>query len=273
MPEKSGCKDTKLIVFLRPDFSGRNNSFLDSLLMRKIFVIITLCVLSCSALFAQQDCGAVDCPGRCGRFVDQNNDGFCDHGRVSAPVESTPQNTPSETQKSVDKPSVASANDASQTGKVAHKTTTTTPAAEPAQGVEPEQQVAPAAETEQTDTVEQPTEEVPAAPVKNKSPYSLILISSITIGLYLLTFFLVKVDKLKKATHRKIWNVLLLITALVSCLLGFFLVIQINYNLKMDWLWTVKLYHVQFGIAMTIIAVIHILWHVNYWKSVVKRGK
>lgn len=78
---------------------------------------------------------------------------------------------------------------------------------------------------------------------------------------------------MKKISHRKIWNILLLITGLVSCLLGFFLVIQINYNLKMDWLWTIKLYHVQFGIAMTVIMVIHILWHTNYWKSIFNSKK
>lgn len=241
--------------------------------MKKLFVIIALCALSCCAVFAQQDCGAVDCPGRCGRFLDQNNDGFCDHGRLSAPVASTPQNTTSETQKSVDNPSDNHKREVADVEKVARKTSPAAPTAEPARDVEPEQPETTTAGTEQTATAEQPLEETPVGPVKNKSPYSLILISSITIGLYLFTLILVKVDRLKKATHRKIWNVLLLVTALVSCLLGFFLVIQINYNLKMDWLWTVKLYHVQFGIAMTIIAVIHIFWHVNYWKSVVKRGK
>ncbi len=76
---------------------------------------------------------------------------------------------------------------------------------------------------------------------------------------------------MRKITHRKIWNIMLLITALVSCLLGFFLVIQINYGLKMDWLRTVKYYHVQFGIAMTVIAVFHIFWHLNYWKNIIDR--
>lgn len=241
--------------------------------MKKTFVFFILCALCCSAVFAQQDCGAVDCPGRCGRFVDQNNDGFCDHGRVSAPVTLA---APAETQNPESKTATVAKSDDAHNGKVVHKSSGAVPAssaAESTREVEPEQSEVQSDETAQNAAAELPTDEEPAQPVKNKSPYSLILISSITIGLYLLTSILVKVDKLKKATHRKIWNVLLLITALVSCLLGFFLVIQINYNLKMDWLWTVKLYHVQFGIAMTIIAVIHILWHVNYWKSVVKRGK
>ncbi len=32
---------------------------------------------------AQQDCQEVDCVGICGRFVDENNDGYCDHGFLS----------------------------------------------------------------------------------------------------------------------------------------------------------------------------------------------
>lgn len=176
-------------------------------------------------------------------------------------------------QTTEDKPSKVAKSDAPQTDEVARKNLPAASAAESAGNLESDQPETLPVEQSQTAIDELSADEETSTPVKNKSPYSLILISSITIGLYLLTSILVKVDKLKKATHRKIWNVMLLVTALVSCLLGFFLVIQINYNMKMEWLWTVKLYHVQFGIAMTIIAVIHILWHMNYWKSIVKKNK
>ena len=39
----------------------------------------------CGAVSAQQDCPQVDCPGICGRFVDADGDGFCDHGKLSQP--------------------------------------------------------------------------------------------------------------------------------------------------------------------------------------------
>ncbi|MCQ2285227.1 MAG: hypothetical protein MJZ57_10045 [Bacteroidales bacterium] len=234
--------------------------------MKPLFLVLLFSVLSCvSFAQVQQDCGALDCPGRCGRFVDQNGDGFCDHGRVSAPAVAEPApaaTTPAETHPT--KPETAKT---AVPGKAADRQSS-------AKTTEPKTEEVVPATTEPADTTTvEPLVAEPTQPAKTKSPYSLILISSITFGLYIITSILVKTDKLKKATHRKIWNVLLLITGLVSCLLGFFLVIQINYNLKMDWLWTVKLYHVQFGIAMTIIAVIHILWHVNYWKTLVNRKK
>lgn len=232
--------------------------------MKKILFAFFLCCFSIT-LFAQTqpDCGAIDCPGRCGRFVDQNGDGFCDHGRLSAPA-ATPK-APAEAAPAEEK----SANPATKEQTKPAASTPKVKAVEkqeaPSEEVQPEISLNSEPETIEEEDVEE------EAPAKAKKPYDLILISIITLGLYTLTFILVKADKMKKATHRKIWNIMLLITALVSCLLGFFLVIQINYGLKMDWLWTVKLYHVQFGISMTIIAVIHIFWHINYWKSYFKK--
>lgn len=232
--------------------------------MKKILFAFFLCCFSIT-LFAQTqpDCGAIDCPGRCGRFVDQNGDGFCDHGRLSAPA-TTPK-APAEATPAEEK----SANPATKEQTKPAASTPKVKAVEkqkaPSEEVQPEISFNSEPETIEEEDVEE------EAPAKAKKPYDLILISIITLGLYALTFILVKANKMKKATHRKIWNIMLLITALVSCLLGFFLVIQINYGLKMDWLWTIKLYHVQFGISMTIIAVIHIFWHINYWKSYFKK--
>ena len=232
--------------------------------MKKNVVIFLLMVLGSCALWAQQDCGAIDCPGRCGRFVDSNGDGFCDHGRLSIPTQE--DNTPntmevSNLREEATQPEAASENSRIEQHRqqmTQHHQTTANHKIDDNSALTP-------------DKKNETSQEVAPAPAANKSPYSLILISALTLGLYAISFILVKTKVLKKTTHRKIWNVLLLITGLASCLLGFFLVIQINYNLKMDWLWTVKLYHVQFGIAMTIIAIIHILWHWNYWKSIVKK--
>ncbi len=228
--------------------------------MKHLFTILLCCISILSYAQVQQDCGATDCPGRCGRFIDQNGDGFCDHGRLSAPVEdnhSSSEETPTVSKSDTNsKKDIRSKKPSSAKESIVEKPSSSD------EGTNEEY-------LENTkDTSE---DEVCEEPVKAKKPYNLILISALTLGLYAVTFALVKTNKMKKATHRKIWNILLLITALVSCLLGFFLVIQINYNLKMDWLWTVKLYHVQFGISMTLIAVIHIVWHINYWKSYFKK--
>ncbi len=233
-------------------------------MMKKICTL--LCFLLCVGLLTaqvEQDCGAVDCPGRCGRFIDNNGDGFCDRGRLSSPQNTVKEEAPATVEEQ--------------------------PAA-PAKHVDAAKPERPSAASQPTkkeeavaveDTFE-PLEPIieddfsPSAPVdapKEKKPYDLIWISLVTLGLYAVTLILVKTGRMKLAVHRKIWNFLLLITFLVSCLLGFFLVIQINYHLAWDALATIRYYHVQFGIAMTIVAMLHVLWHIPYFKTYFKKKK
>lgn len=233
-------------------------------MMKKICTL--LCFLLCVGLLTaqvEQDCGAVDCPGRCGRFIDNNGDGFCDRGRLSSPQNTVKEEAPATVEEQPAAP--AKHVDAAKPARTA----------EPAQTTKKEEAVAV------EDTFE-PLEPIieddfsPSAPVdlpKEKKPYDLIWISLVTLGLYAVTLILVKTGRMKLAVHRKIWNFLLLITFLVSCLLGFFLVIQINYHLAWDALATIRYYHVQFGIAMTIVAMLHVLWHIPYFKTYFKKKK
>lgn len=245
--------------------------------IKRILCLLAL-VLTTALTYGQvaQDCGALDCPGRCGRFIDQNGDGFCDRGRLSKPVKvAEPEQTVTPTKVEETK---AQTETAAET-KTQTKTETHTQAKGTQNGGEntvvSDTRTAVSDAPEEAATYEDatPVEDVPEAPAKPKSPYHLILVTALTLGLYAISAILVKANVWKKATHRKVWNVLLLITGLVSCLLGFFLVIQINYNVRMDWFWTIKVYHVEFGIAMTLIMLIHILWHMNYWKSIFKAKK
>ena len=231
-------------------------------MMKKICAL--LCFLFCVGLLTaqvEQDCGAVDCPGRCGRFIDHNGDGFCDRGKLSTP-------------KSEETPVVVEEHKAEPA-----KTPTVNRTARPTESPKKAEKTEDAVQEEDTFEVFEPIIEddfSPSAPVdipKEKKPYDLIWISLVTLGLYAFTFILVKTGHLKLATHRKIWNFLLLITFLVSCLLGFFLVIQINYHLAWDALATIRYYHVQFGISMTIVAVLHVLWHIPYFKTYFKKKR
>ena len=240
--------------------------------MKKTILIFLLAFFAIPG-FAQVDCPQTDCPGRCGRFIDENGDGFCDHGHLSIQTEEKATETASPAGNAQ-----ATTENKNTAPKPQAQENTHQPSASQSEKHDPDGvtgATAPAPESAEPDL---------SAPVMNeddtnmeesssKSPYHLILISLLTIGLYALTLILVKTNVMKLATHRKIWNVLLLISALVSCLLGFFLVIQINYDIKMDWFWTVKFLHVEFGIAMTIIALFHIIWHTNYWKSLFRNKK
>ena len=125
----------------------------------------------------------------------------------------------------------------------------------------------PKAATEATDGNEEPVE----APKPFR--YPLFTILGITLALYLFTFVMVKTGKMAKPTHRKIWNVTLGITCLVSCLLGVVLAFLINYGIRPTCYVTLLHWHVYFGIAMTLIAIFHIFWHTEYFKAIFKRKK
>ncbi|MBO4504238.1 MAG: hypothetical protein J5730_05465 [Bacteroidales bacterium] len=240
---------------------------------RTIFTLLLM--LLATSIFAQveQDCPQIDCPGRCGRFIDGNSDGFCDRGQLSNPTGNTTTESTAPAKEEKETPAYKATTRQTQPKEVEAIPTTTPQDESETDGVTGATSLVP--EAAEADEASPSLDETDSQADKTSSqkPYHLILISSLTLGLYALTFILVKANVMKLATHRKIWNVLLLVFALVSCLLGFLLVIQINYNVKMDWLWTVKLLHVEFGIAMTIIALFHIFWHVNYWKTLFKNKK
>ena len=133
--------------------------------------------------------------------------------------------------------------------------------------------VATAQDSEQTTLSSTQTivEQKPLEKKNTPKPYNVILISLFCLAAYLLTYISVKAGKMKKITHRKIWNAILLITALVSCLLGFLLAVQLNYRFGMSWFSSILKLHVEFGIAMTIVAFFHVVWHLKYYKNLFKK--
>ena len=230
--------------------------------MRKITIFLILVVFAATAAMAQQDCPQVDCPGICGRFVDADGDGFCDHGKLSAKekAEAPVERTAPSAQTPQPKKPVKSVNDEPATATQEVSEAAETPVVE-----EPVAEVA--AVTEATGGDEEPTE----APEPFR--YPLFTILGITLALYLFTFIMVKTGKMAKPTHRKIWNVTLGLTCLVSCLLGIVLAFLINYGIRPAYYITLLHWHVYFGIAMTLIAISHIFWHVEYFKAIFKSKK
>ena len=98
--------------------------------------------------------------------------------------------------------------------------------------------------------------------------YSLFLISGLCLGLYIISFLLAKFKVIEIRIHRKIWNILLAITFLVTGLLGLFMVIQLNYSIQVKWFKPLLIWHVSFGIGMALISIFHFLWHWSYIKKI-----
>ena len=240
--------------------------------MNKKILLLVLSAFLAIGVFAQEqhpeNCpfgGVVDCTGQCGLFVDENGDGICDNA-----VLSKSNKTEKQTDKKASEQNLTQENSVKQTLQAdkkqeqsAAKTIQENVAAD-----KDVQTVSGATETmtesaaEETVTIQMPKQE-------RKFPYHLWQVLIATLGLYCLTAVLVKAKKIKKVNHRRLWNVILGITCLVSCLIGVYVVFAKMYGWSMNYLTLMQL-HVDFGISMTVIAVIHILWHLNYWKNLFK---
>lgn len=103
------------------------------------------------------------------------------------------------------------------------------------------------------------------------SPYLLIPVILLSIILYSISFILFKTGIIVKVVHRKIWNSLLLVTFLVTALLGILLVVQINYKLEWSIIKTILKWHVNFGIGMSFVAIIHVIWHFSYYLKIFRK--
>jgi len=101
--------------------------------------------------------------------------------------------------------------------------------------------------------------------------YHTIFIGLIIIGFYSLTWILAKFKKIKLASHRKLWNILLLVSFLVSGLIGILLAVLLDLNLSVNWYRSFLWLHVEFGIVMGVIAVFHFLWHSRYYLKIFAR--
>ena len=205
-----------------------------------------------------------NCIRGCGWFVDENNDGFCDNGLVKQAAEIKQKTT---------NPSIDSAKAIKEQIKTKEQRTETL-----------FQQTK--TKEEKTDINQQDSQtnnhvsEVNAAPsVTPKSskqinkPYPLMPISVAVLVFYFTTMLLVKLKKIKKITHRRIWNVVLLISFILSCFGGFYLIFQLNYHYKMHLFPLYMKIHVLAGIVMTLIGMIHILWHLVYFKRIFSAKK
>ncbi len=103
--------------------------------------------------------------------------------------------------------------------------------------------------------------------------YFFLPILLILILFYTLTYIISKRQIIKKNYHRKIWNVILLITFLISGLFGLILAISISSGFRLSFYADLLFWHVEFGIAMAIISLFHIAWHWNYYKKMIVNKK
>lgn len=235
-------------------------------------LVLVLSLLAYSLGFPQQALAWDDCPlgmtndpypGACRRYVDTNNDGLCDHSQpqpaatttteLAAPVAGTPTSAAAGEPPSGDCPLgpclgcgacflIPAANSTSDSGLAAVGL------------VEPGN--------------------LPSDPDSGGSLLmTRYMVSPIAIGFFLIyfaSFVLYKTKRMRVTTHRKIWNVLLLATFLVTGVFGLILAIQLDYELPFKFPFNLLFWHVEAGIVMTLISFFHLGWHLNYYRNLLR---
>jgi spermidine synthase len=104
-------------------------------------------------------------------------------------------------------------------------------------------------------------------------PYLILPIGLLLSILYFISWLLLHFKVISKSTHRKCLNVALAVTFLVTAIPGILLAIQINFKFEWTFVKWLLTWHVNFGIAMGFIGIIHLLWHNNYYLTLFKKEK
>lgn len=126
------------------------------------------------------------------------------------------------------------------------------------------------------DLSEQEIEPVAKTEVKETSlvgRYYLIPIVLLSVFLYILSFVLQKKQKVSLFTHRKIWNLLLLISFVLVAITSVFLVIRLEYGTAISFPVNLTFWHIEIGIVMILISIFHALWHIKYYKSYLRKAE
>lgn len=223
--------------------------------MKKILYISTigliLTFLSFSQAFALWD----DCPkgevndpypGECSKYIDTDGDGICDHSQP-APEDRIAEEATSE--------------DATYTATPLIEETTSNTSVSPTP-------TSSATSTKTTTNTAQPTTNTKKAESNSKYNFWMIFVSLVIV--YVISYVLTKTKTISVVAHRKFWNVMLLVTFIVCGLTGIFLTIRVEnpglFTLPSNFLFL----HVEFGLAMALISIFHILWHWKYYINILK---
>ncbi len=97
--------------------------------------------------------------------------------------------------------------------------------------------------------------------------YEILIPSVPFLGAYLATFVFYKKGLIKKALHVNLWNIILLLSFIVSGGAGFLLMVLMELGIVSTVNLNLLYWHVEFGITLTLVTIFHL--H-TYWKSTKK---
>lgn len=98
--------------------------------------------------------------------------------------------------------------------------------------------------------------------------YEFIPISFIVIFTYLITYVLYNEKEITKAEHMRIWNIIILLSSLILISIGLILAALIEYGINVTIAFTLLFWHVEVGIALVPITLIHIHFYGKSFKRI-----
>ncbi|MGQ9619652.1 MAG: hypothetical protein ACUVTX_01545 [Bacteroidales bacterium] len=88
--------------------------------------------------------------------------------------------------------------------------------------------------------------------------------------LYLICHFFYRAGFFSLADHRKIWNIILAVTFLITGMAGLILALKVTYKWENTFFTNLIKWHVETGIAFSFTGIIHLLWHLTYFRNLFK---
>jgi len=259
-------------------------------MIKTIIFVLLLLVLIPTTTLAWDDCPSSEvlCEGKCGLFVDTDSDGICDHSQLAPEDRNNNIIIDTETMeeevhdlisgkdlktKTVDEIAGIYRIDKTKYAKelpeyygVNIKTTDSFQFLQDNYAVEPSiaKDIAVSIKTGQQVVISESGDN------KSKRNYHLLSISLSLLLLYFISYILSKKKIISPVNHKKIWNILLFVTFLISGVLGILLVIKINFGIAIPLPFNILFWHVEIGIAMFVICIFHIIERQGYFKNILK---
>jgi len=97
--------------------------------------------------------------------------------------------------------------------------------------------------------------------------YHVISTGTAVFALYLICHFFYKSGFLTLTDHRKIWNLILAVTFIITAVAGLILALKVTYKWEDSFFISLLKWHVETGIAFSFTGIIHLLWHLKYFKD------
>jgi len=83
--------------------------------------------------------------------------------------------------------------------------------------------------------------------------------------LYSISYFFCRINVISLQFHRRLWNIILAVTFILTALAGFFLALQINYKWDVPIIKSILKWHVEMGAGLSITGFLHLFRHFSYF--------